>query len=340
MIAVGGSGGHLLPAQQLADLLKNSREVAFAGSQLSQNSFFQKQNFFFQDIDSAPLSSPFRFIYRSIKGIFQSIRLLKKFRPDVVVGFGSYHSFPVLAAAFFLRKKIVLFEANCILGKVNRLFAPSAHTLALQFPLENTPFLKNHRYVSYLPWQQKPCSFTKEEALHFYGLDDSLPVCLVFGGSQGAAFFNEKAPSLLSGFQVIHCTGKKENVPSVQALYEKHQIRAFVQAFEPDMTRAYRAAHFALCRSGAGTLAELIRYQLPAVLIPFPHATDCHQTANARFFCSEVKGGIWLAQTEVSQMRRAIEKCLLNLSSFQDSIRLFYEKSSKRVELADLIQEL
>lgn len=339
LLAVGGSGGHLLPAQQLALLLKGEAKVVFAGSGLSKNPFFQKGNFFSRDIASAPLRSPVRFLRQSFSGLFQSLRFLREIKPDVVVGFGSYHTFPVLMAAVLLRKKIVLYEANSVLGKVNRLFVPFAKTLALQFPLQKQK-MANQQYVSYFPWIFEASSLSKKEALSFYGLDSSSPVCLVFGGSQGAAFLNEKAPFVLSGCQVIHCTGKAETIETVRLAYEKQNIRAFVQAFEPNMARAYRAADFALCRSGAGTTAELIRYQLPAVMVPFPHAAENHQMYNAQFFCKEALGGFYLQQNEERHLRSFVEQCLSQLDSLRQSLQLFYQKTDKRVGLADLVKSV
>lgn len=340
LIAVGGSGGHLLPAQQLASKLRDSAEILFAGLHLSKSPFFQKESFSFLDIEAASTSQPLRFLYKSGIGIGQSLKLISSFRPDVVVGFGSFHSFPVLAAAVLLRKPIVLYEANCKLGKVNRLFFPFAKLLGLQFPLQGKKISKKHQFVSYFPWIKTAKEYTKEEARAFYGLGDSLPICLVFGGSQGASFLNETAPESLQGFQVIHCAGKGASLEEIRSHYEKKSIRAFVQHFESDMDRAYRAADFALCRSGAATISELITHVLPAVLVPYPHAADQHQRDNAKFFCDEVQGGLWIEQNEPLRLRSAIELCLERLESFRQSIRLFYQKTEKRVELADLVRSL
>ncbi|MDP1608444.1 MAG: UDP-N-acetylglucosamine--N-acetylmuramyl-(pentapeptide) pyrophosphoryl-undecaprenol N-acetylglucosamine transferase [Chlamydiales bacterium] len=339
LIAVGGSGGHLLPAQQLAKILQQESQVTFAGFQLSKSPFFQKESFFFQDIEAAPLAPFTRFLRKSSKGVMQSLRLLRTLNPDVVIGFGSYHAFPILAAAVLLRKKILLYEANCVLGKVNRLFSPFADLLAIQFPLEK-PVRRNYQYASYFPWVKNKEAHTKQEALQSYGLNGTLPVCLVFGGSQGAAFFNETAPIVLSGCQVIHCTGSEETVENVRSLYQGLQIRAFVQSFESDMAKAYAAADFALCRSGAATISELIQYQVPAVLVPFPYAADGHQEVNARFFCSSAQGGVWLAQRERELLSFKVQECLKRQQEFGQSLQLFYQKTKKRIELADLVREI
>ncbi len=337
LLAAGGSGGHLLPARQLAMMLRGEANVVFAASGLSKNPFFERGEFAFHDVDAAPLWPPVQFVKRGGRGFFQSLSMLREVKPDVVVGFGSYHAFPVLAAAAMLRKKIVLYEANSVLGKVNRLFAPFAKVLALQFPLQKKVWARQE-YVSYFPWLTEEKRLEKEEARAFYGFDLSSPVCLVFGGSQGAAFLNQIAPKVLAGCQVIHCAGKKEAVEELRHAYEKEKIKAFVQVFEPEMTRAYAAADFALCRSGAGTTAELIRYQVPAVMVPFPYAAENHQMFNARFFCEEARGGFWVEEREAFRLGSLIEACLVQVEDLRESLVRFDEIGKKRVNLARIVK--
>ena len=338
LIAAGGSGGHLLPAQQLALMMKEESEILFAGLYLSKSPFFQREGFPFQEISAAPLSNLFRFCFRTFLGICQSIRLILSYRPDLVVGFGSYHSFPVLAAAVLLRKKILLYEANCQMGKVNRFFFPFSKVLAHQFPMVQKS--DKFRSVPYFPWIGTQSKHTSGEARRFYGLDFSRPVCLVFGGSQGASFLNESAPLVLSECQVIHLTGKEESVDLVRERYRQKGIKAYVLGFEREMGRAYAAADFALCRSGAGTTAELLSHQIPAVMVPYPHAADDHQSANARLFCETAKGGIWISQMRSDQLQSAVVECMNRLGDFKQSLQAFHQNKETRVGFPSLIREL
>jgi UDP-N-acetylglucosamine--N-acetylmuramyl-(pentapeptide) pyrophosphoryl-undecaprenol N-acetylglucosamine transferase len=291
LIAAGGSGGHLFPAQQLAELLPDA-EIHFAGHGLEKSPFFHKSLYAFTDIESASLEKPFAFLRTLCSGVVQSLRLLRSFSPDVVVGFGSYHTVPLLCAAVLLRKPIVLYEANASLGKVNRLFAPFAKSIASPFPGVGVR-------VPFFPWIQKEAVLSSEG----YGLE--APVCLVFGGSQGASFLNEHfwRTAKLAGVQVLHFTGKEEEVARVEQRYAEAGVKAHVKAFETQMARAYAAANCAVCRAGAGTVSELVRYQLPALLIPYPHAGG-HQQKNAEWF-AQVGGGSWLRQTEAQPERCA-----------------------------------
>jgi UDP-N-acetylglucosamine--N-acetylmuramyl-(pentapeptide) pyrophosphoryl-undecaprenol N-acetylglucosamine transferase len=289
LIVTGGTAGHLFPAQQLQKQLQNC-EVLFAGHKLKSSPFFDRSHRYCE-IDSSN-----RKIIPLLKGIYQSIRLLFRFKPDVVVGFGSFHSFPTLFASFLLRKKIVLFEANCSFGKVNQLFAPFAKKIALQFPI----FHKKGVYVPLLPWTKKTKSYSVHDARAFYGLEPDLFTILVFGGSQGASFINEtfcKAALLLDfPFQVIHLTGKED--PKIN-----YPGKAAIKPFEQEMDLAYAAADMVVCRCGASTIAELIRSQLPAVLIPYPLAHN-HQIENGKFL---KEGARLLLQKEATPMRLAQE---------------------------------
>lgn len=332
MLAVGGSGGHLLPAQQLGALLEGKVDVLLAGHGLSKNSFVTKEARIC-DIDAGAWGKGkyFQFLYRSCKGVIQALFLLKKFSPDVVVGFGSYHTFPVLAAAFLLRKKIILFEANCILGKVNRLFLPAAHTLATQF-VQKTEISKA-ALVPALPWVQwEKKTPSKKEASLYFGLDSKKTTILVFGGSQGASFLNERLPRVMAYFkdvQVIHFTGKGGH-----AVYGNPSC---VKEFEPRMDFAYAAADVVVCRSGAGTVAELIYYRKPALLIPFPFAMENHQLENGRFLAHKVQGALLLEQREATleKIEEKLKNLLQEIPEKQSALeRLHIEK---RTNFADLI---
>jgi UDP-N-acetylglucosamine--N-acetylmuramyl-(pentapeptide) pyrophosphoryl-undecaprenol N-acetylglucosamine transferase len=184
---------------------------------------------------------------------------------------------------------------------VNRLFLPVAKRVALQFPLSRK--LDKGVFVPSLPWTARQTTLLgKREARAHFGLDADRTTILVFGGSQGAAFLNEAMPqavSLLGDVQVIHLTGKGN------AQYVG--IPSCVKEFEKEMPIAYAAADAVVCRSGAGTIAELIRYDKPALLIPFPHAADNHQWANGQFLEKVVGGARCLEQCAATPERIAEE---------------------------------
>lgn len=333
LIAAGGSGGHLFPSQQLANQLQASAEVVIAGHNVGASPFFFKKNPYQDICAAAPKKGQYlRFFFSTCKGLVQSIRLLLRFSPDVVVGFGSYHTFPILLASAILKKKIVLFEANCVLGKVNRLFAPVAKKIAIQFPLAQD--LAKTVFVPLLPWGKKADTKTisREDARIYFGLHPHKTTILVFGGSQGAAFFNEIMPKvILPGIQIIHFTGKGK------AVYPNGH--AFVKEFEERMDLAYTAADIVVCRSGAGTLSELIRFKKPSLLIPFPFATDNHQLVNAYFLVNVVKGSRLLEQSLATPecIAREINVLLKDILHYQAGLENW--KTEGRIDLAKVCYE-
>jgi UDP-N-acetylglucosamine--N-acetylmuramyl-(pentapeptide) pyrophosphoryl-undecaprenol N-acetylglucosamine transferase len=317
LIAAGGSGGHLFPAQQLAYYYP---DVLFAGHHLSKSPFFSHK-FAFQEIKACP-PKKWSFLFSTIIGLFQSLKLFSKNKIDVVVGFGSFHTFPVLLAAVLLRKKIVLFEANCVLGKVNRLFAPFANKIAVQFPIS----AKKTVFAPLLPWTEQK-KVTRDEALNYFGLKDQFTI-LIFGGSQGAKFFNENVPKAIS-CQVIHLTGK-----GGVANYEN----GCVKEFETRMDLAYMAADLVICRSGASTIAELIRYKKPSLLIPFPFSSENHQRENAKFMTRFVKGSRMIDQegATVDKIKQEIEILKCDYTKYEKALEAY--DIGQRVSLSELLR--
>jgi UDP-N-acetylglucosamine--N-acetylmuramyl-(pentapeptide) pyrophosphoryl-undecaprenol N-acetylglucosamine transferase len=339
LIAAGGTGGHLLPAQQLAELLeKQGAKVSFAGYKLGISPYFQREKFGFKEIPAAPLGG-LSFFYRLLVGGWKALRLFFKEKPDVVVGFGSYHTVPVLLVAALLGKKIILFEANRTLGKVNRLFRPFAKKIAWQF-LPRVADESKDLLVARCPWISPAISLRDSlSARKELGLDPDRFTILVFGGSQGAAFLNEKMPAvaaLLPHIQWIHIAGNEAAAAQVSARYGH---RALVFSFVSNMPLLYAAADAAICRSGAGTVSELLRFQVPSILIPFPHATEDHQRHNAEFLV-EKGGAVCLLQSEASleQLLRKIET--LDWQGMHLALRSFEEQNNSLVKLEQLICEL
>jgi len=313
LIAAGGTGGHLLPAQQLAELIGDRADVLFAGHKLEETPYFQRDRFRFIDVVSAPIQKRFAFCCALVFGFFKSVWLILKERPDVVVGFGSYHTVPILLASVVLGKKIVLYEANRKMGKVTRLFAPFSKHLAAQFPLVDR---KTFTLVPLFPWISKP-SLSKQEAREAYGLDANRFTILVFGGSQGAAFLNEMVPkaiALLGDVQVIHF-GMEEN---------PYSVKSVVKLFESDMAKAYAAADFVIGRSGAGTVSELIRYGIPSLLIPYPFAYG-HQQDNAEYLVQRGRAFMLLQKEATPEKIADCVKRDLPMNRIDSETRIAFE---------------
>lgn len=293
IIAAGGTGGHLLPAQEIAKKLQQKNvEVLFIGSGLQESTYFDRENFKFKEILAKTpfqkgLTTCLKSLYVLLKGIKQSSFFLKSFQPDLIIGFGSFHAFPVLCAAKLQKRPFMLFESNTVAGKVTKLFSPFAVYTAIHLPLVKK--IKGNLIEVNWPLRAKETTLSQKKARQQLQLSPDRFTLLVFGGSQGASAINQSLPSICEqllakglSFQIIHLTGKSTSI-EVEQFCKKHNIPAFIQSFEQNMSQIFCAADIALCRSGAATIAELVHYQVPAILIPYPYATEQHQRENALF---------------------------------------------------------
>jgi UDP-N-acetylglucosamine--N-acetylmuramyl-(pentapeptide) pyrophosphoryl-undecaprenol N-acetylglucosamine transferase len=347
LFALGGTGGHLFPAVSLARALKEKGQerVLFAGSGLVSNPFFEKGEFDFRELRaSTPFSkkpvAALRALITLSKGVGEALKLLGETKPKVVIGFGSFHAFPLMVAARLKKVPYLLFEPNAFLGKVNRLFAKKAHLLALQFEEAKEGLATPHALMEFpiIPRKEGP---SREEALLSYGLDPLLDTLLIMGGSQGAEYFNETLPTLEleRPFQVIHLVGPKGDAQTVQAMWSARGVRCAVLAFEQEMERAYAAADAAICRSGAGTLSELIAYDLPALLIPYPYSYH-HQMMNARLF-EKIGGAIIIDQAEAkgAHLKQQVDHLLTRCHGEMKEKLKSYKREGERRSLAKIVIE-
>jgi UDP-N-acetylglucosamine--N-acetylmuramyl-(pentapeptide) pyrophosphoryl-undecaprenol N-acetylglucosamine transferase len=316
IFAAGGTGGHLFPAQALAELLQKRMPhitLLFAGAHLSGNVHFDKMKFPFTDVSSATpfgrnLFKAFRSLACLFKGVRQSFSLLASHEPDLVIGFGSFHAFPILFAARMKRIPVILFESNAIPGKVVRFFSKRALFTAVYFSGAKQ-HLKGKTIEVEIPIKN-PESRKKidaKQARTELGLDPHLSTILVFGGSQGAKKINQEILELLpllkkgnTDFQLIHLTGSEEMAAQVTHCCAALNIPSYVKKFETRMNLAWSAADLAICRSGAMTVSELLHYEVPSILVPYPSAADQHQHLNALFIEQKVGGGIVYLEHAVS----------------------------------------
>jgi len=341
LLSAGGTGGHIIPACQLAkNLLKREKvkKVVFAAKGLKNNRSFQ-DSFPYKEIAAASLKNKMRFFFAFLKGFFQGLFFILKLNPSVVVGFGSFHSFPILAAAKILNKKIVLFEPNTSLGKVNRFFAPLVKTVAIQFPLEDK--INNAKFIHPLSWPETPI-LDKKTARKKLNVKEDVLLALVFGGSQGASFINslcfEAFSKLLLPIQVINITGSDEETAIWSEKYKKNNITAIVKTFERGLDNFYAAADFAVCRCGAATSAELIFFNMPSIVIPYPYATENHQEKNGYFLEKEVRGSFVVLQNVAYDVfMNKLLQLMENLPKYRENIIRYKNNKKKEEDFADLI---
>ncbi len=357
IITAGGTGGHIFPAQALAQqLIKQSPslEILFVGGGLASNRYFDRSLFSFREVACGPLLGrhplkSLRDVLAMMRGIYQSWHLMKIYQPDAVVGFGSYYTVPTLLAAKLLSIPIVLHEANSVPGKANKWFAPYAEAIGVHFPY-TASLLKGKTFEVGMPlregYTRSPLS--KGEAREAFQLNPQMLTVLVFGGSQGAWMINqlikesighgEKVP-----FQLIHLTGDEAIVVELSLLYASHRIKACVKAFEKQMNRAWEAADLFIGRSGASTIAEAMEFEVPGILIPYPFATDNHQEKNADFLVETVGGGIKLLEQTLTSIRLKEELNQVlqtaKLAQMSQAIQA-YKQQTTRIELCQLVLQI
>ena len=356
VFAAGGTGGHLFPAQALAEQLLKTQdiELLFAAAKLGDNAYFDKTKFAFKDIQSTTpfrgsLLKAFKSIGTLLKGIRESMQLLKQQRPDVVIGFGSFHSFPVLCAAMLKRIPIILFESNAIPGKVVRLFSPRALLTGIFFA-EAKNHLKGKTVEVEIPKKAASATVSQQEARQAFQLDPDRLTLLVFGGSQGAKVINKQVLELIPllhqknlSFQLIHCTGSKEMAQEVANLCKSLNIPCHVKEFEAQMDIAWSAADIVICRAGAMTLSELLHHEVPGILIPYPFAADQHQLKNALFLEKKVGGAVHLLEGSLNA--ELLFKTLLPLVSSDSRGKMkmaikSFKAQQKKADLGSLILEM
>lgn len=347
LIAAGGTGGHLFPAITLAKGLESNYEILFVGANLSKNPFFD-EGFNYHEIDC--ISPSFKKGLKNLKilkGVLQSLKLIKRYKPDLIIAFGSYHTFPILIAATLLKKRYILHEQNKTLGKVNRVFAKVSEGLISHYPQTIPHYPKKKIYAS-MPlrytYGQESCKRAAKERL---GLHPALDTILITGGSQGAVTLNESflsaLPYLKHKFQVIHLAGANTSIEDLQKAYDQYQIPARVRAFEKEMRDVLLAADIAFSRAGASSVAELIEFEIPALLVPYPYAYN-HQEYNADHLEQQVLGGIKLRQKELngSLLAKLLNNFLLENERqvYKENIQKYKKNNPSRCFIQVIEQEI
>jgi UDP-N-acetylglucosamine--N-acetylmuramyl-(pentapeptide) pyrophosphoryl-undecaprenol N-acetylglucosamine transferase len=235
------------------------------------------------------------------------VRILRRRRPDVVLGGGGYVSGPMILSASLVRIPAALMEADAHLGLANRLAAPFAARVFLSFPIEG---LEGEKYrVVGRPIPSRSRAGASADARRQFGLPSEGPVVLVFGGSQGARRLNDAAFAAFGeqGPAVLHLTGERDyDVLAARVSRPDYHLLAYTDEFGA----ALAAADLVVARAG-GSVWEVAAAGKPALLVPFPHATADHQTKNARFF--EQAGGAVVVPEEELDLRRRVDDLLADV---------------------------
>jgi UDP-N-acetylglucosamine--N-acetylmuramyl-(pentapeptide) pyrophosphoryl-undecaprenol N-acetylglucosamine transferase len=303
VLAAGGTGGHLFPAEALAlellrcgrtvHLLTDARAVAVADRMPEVEIHRVRSGRF----DGGPVHAACGLAELAL-GTWQARQLLRRLAPAAVIGFGGYPSVPTMLAATYLGLPAAIHEQNAVLGRANRLLAPRVRHIATGFPVTGGLRPADPARVHHTGNPVRPAIIAAATAGYSPPAPDMPIELLVLGGSQGARILGEVLPPALAELPVllrerlrVSQQARPEDLAAVEECYARLAIAAEVQSFFADVPARLARAHLVICRAGASTIAELAAAGRPAVLIPYPHATDDHQTANARALAAA--GGAW-----------------------------------------------
>lgn len=318
LIMAGGTGGHIFPGIAVADALRGqgwtvhwlggksgieSRIVPAHGFPLESIDFSGVRGKGWMALALLPL--------RLLKAFWQSISVIRRIKPDVVLGFGGYVTFPGGMMAVLLGKPLILHEQNSVAGLANKVLAEVADKVFCTFPsaLKNAECVGNPLRKAFL---------TQEPPTSRLAARNGQMRLLVVGGSLGAKALNDIVPKALALIPeenrpiVLHQGGEKQ-IDQLRNTYKSAGVQAELTPFIDDTATAFAQADLVICRAGASTVSEIAAVGVPAVFVPFPFAVDDHQTHNARFL-SEQGAATLLSQSDIT-----VEKIIQLLSQEERS---------------------
>ena len=309
LIMAGGTGGHIFPGLAVAESLRDKGwRVHWLGGKGSpgnpsmESQLVPPRGFAFETIDFSGVrgKGPITLALlplRLLKAFWQSIQVMRRVKPQVVIGMGGYIAFPAGMMAVLLNKPLVLHEQNSVAGMVNKILAQVADRVFTAFPnvLKNAQWVGNPLRTAFLQ-QARP-------DVRFAGRSGPLRL-LVVGGSLGAKALNSVVPQALALIPiekrpiVTHQSGTKQ-IDELRANYQAEGVDANLTPFIDDTASAFADADLVICRAGASTVTEIAAVGAAALFVPFPSAVDDHQTSNARFLV-EQRAGWQIAQSELT----------------------------------------
>lgn len=298
VITAGGTGGHIMPAVAIAEGIREKSpetEILFVGTKRGMEERITRQHglaFVGMDALGVKGKSPsqiFRAAFVNISAFVQALKLMRSFRPDWVIGTGGYITGMVVLAGHLSRARCAIQEQNSIGGLTNRILSRFAHRIFLAFPDTCGAFPKAKTVLTGNPVRKGIAPDESKRPGEYL---------LVLGGSLGASSINEavvKAAKILKDegteLRIVHQSGARD-IEKVKEAYRQMGLSATVCDFIDDMAPIYQGARLAVCRCGGLTLSELSITGLPAIMVPFPYATDDHQMKNGRYV--EAHGGGWI----------------------------------------------
>jgi UDP-N-acetylglucosamine--N-acetylmuramyl-(pentapeptide) pyrophosphoryl-undecaprenol N-acetylglucosamine transferase len=314
LIMAGGTGGHVFPALAAARVLRERGfEPVWLGTKkgleakLVPPAQIEIEWISMSGLRGKGAATLLLAPFKVAMAIWQSLQVIRRRKPVVVLGAGGFVAGPGGVAAWLTRRPLVIHEQNAVAGMTNRMLSHLARRVLEAFP---SSFPSGTRAEQVGNPVRREIAALAPPAQRFDARQGPLRM-LVIGGSQGAAKLNAAVPAALATIDVasrpvvIHQAGER-HIDVARQTYEKHGVKADVRAFIDDMAEAYSWADVVVCRSGALTVSELAAAGLPAIFVPFAAAVDDHQTLNAKFLV-DAQAGISIAERDLTPERLSQE---------------------------------
>ncbi|MBS4207710.1 undecaprenyldiphospho-muramoylpentapeptide beta-N-acetylglucosaminyltransferase [Bacillus sp. FJAT-50079] len=346
VVSGGGTGGHIYPALALIRTISKqypATEFLYIGTERGlEANIIRKENIPFAPIHITGFKRSLSFenvktIYRFIKGVRDSKKLLKKFKPDAVIGTGGYVCGPVLYAAAKMNIPTVIHEQNSVPGLTNKFLSRYVDKVATCFEQVGQHFPQNKVILTGNPRASEVVAAKKIGALQSFGLKEHVPTALIFGGSRGAKAINEAVINSLSHlakkpYQVLYVTGEihYENVSKEAELLGKFDNITIVP-FIHNMQEILPSVQVVVGRAGATSIAEISALGLPSILIPSPYVTNNHQEKNAEVLVN--KGAAFMLLEKELTSKRLVET--LDAVLLDDAKRKKMSEASKELGMRD-----
>jgi len=343
LISGGGTGGHIYPGISLAYELKKrdvNNDILFIGTERGlESKLIPREGFKFLNIKAKGVQRKiclenFIAIIIFIVSSFQSYRIIKKYKPDLAIGTGGYVSGSVILVAFLMGIPTFIHEQNVIPGITNKFLSFIVKEIFLSFEQSRRYFKKkSNLFFTGNPIRFKNLENQGERNYQKFNLDSFKKTILVFGGSKGSAAINRAVIEgiglvndlIKNQWQVLLISGVDDYEKIIEIIGNNNNMYS-VKSYLYDIEEVYALADLVVCRAGATTLAEINAYGLPAILIPYPYATDNHQEINARALERE---GAALMILEKDLTGEKLAKILIDLLRDKAQLEIMAKKSKK-----------
>jgi UDP-N-acetylglucosamine--N-acetylmuramyl-(pentapeptide) pyrophosphoryl-undecaprenol N-acetylglucosamine transferase len=352
LISCGGTGGHVSPGISLAEgLVARGHDATLLISRKRVDARLVEKypNLRFERMPGTGFSwrpaAMARFVASQVSAVRYCIGLMRATRPDGVVGFGGFTSASAAMAGRIMGVPVALHEANRVPGYAIRAFGPFVARVYLPLGVRVPGVRAAAARFAGLPVRREMVRIPAATARKALGLDPKRKVLAILGGSQGASSLNAWARSRLEmlaseGIQVVCVTGLGKGEPETLALRSRagEPVAAVFMPFCDHVAELLSAADVVVSRAGAGTLAELIRCETPAILVPYPRAASDHQRANAAFF-ERQGGGLVVEEAALGGLHSEVLDLIFNdwlLRQFRGNLRRMDRANSLELMLADL----